>query len=304
MGAREPAPEARSVSGPPLTVAVLGTGVMGGPMARNIARSGLTVRAWNRTTERARALEQDGATVAERPEDAVEGADVAVTMLADADATLEVAGAMLRALGPDGVWLQAGTVGLEGTDRCVELAQREGVALVDAPVLGTLKPAQDGALTVLASGPDDAVERCEPIFRAIGKRTLRLGPAGRGTRLKLAVNTWVLALTEGAAEAVALAKGLGLGAGDIIEALDGSPTDAPYFRMKSKLMEDGEYPVSFTLRLAAKDARLIEEAARRGGVDLPLVRTISERLADGVEAGYGEEDMAATYRLSAPDGSG
>jgi 3-hydroxyisobutyrate dehydrogenase len=292
------------VSGPPLTVAVLGTGVMGGPMARNIARSGLTVRAWNRTTERARALEQDGATVAERPEDAVEGADVAVTMLADADATLEVAGAMLRALGPDGVWLQAGTVGLEGTDRCVELAQREGVALVDAPVLGTLKPAQDGALTVLASGPDDAVERCEPIFRAIGKRTLRLGPAGRGTRLKLAVNTWVLALTQGTAEAVALAKGLGLGAGDIIEALDGSPTDAPYFRMKSKLMEDGEYPVSFTLRLAAKDARLIEEAARRGGVDLPLVRTISERLADGVEAGYGEEDMAATYRLSAPDGSG
>jgi 3-hydroxyisobutyrate dehydrogenase len=292
------------VSGPPLTVAVLGTGVMGGPMARNIARSGLTVRAWNRTTERARALEQDGATVAERPEDAVEGADVAVTMLADADATLEVAGAMLRALGPDGVWLQAGTVGLEGTDRCVELAQREGVAIVDAPVLGTLKPAQDGALTVLASGPDDAVERCEPIFRAIGKRTLRLGPAGRGTRLKLAVNTWVLALTEGTAEAVALAKGLGLGAGDIIEALDGSPTDAPYFRMKSKLMEDGEYPVSFTLRLAAKDARLIEDAARRGGVDLPLVRTISERLADGVEAGYGEEDMAATYRLSAPDGSG
>jgi 3-hydroxyisobutyrate dehydrogenase len=292
------------VSGPPLTVAVLGTGVMGGPMARNIARSGLTVRAWNRTTERARALEQDGATVAERPEDAVEGADVAITMLADADATLEVAGAMLRALGPDGVWLQAGTVGLEGTDRCVELAQREGVAIVDAPVLGTLKPAQDGALTVLASGPDDAVERCEPIFRAIGKRTLRLGPAGRGTRLKLAVNTWVLALTEGTAEAVALAKGLGLGAGDIIEALDGSPTDAPYFRMKSKLMEDGEYPVSFTLRLAAKDARLIEDAARRGGVDLPLVRTISERLADGVEAGYGEEDMAATYRLSAPDGSG
>ena len=292
------------MAGPPLTVAVLGTGVMGGPMARNIARSGLTVRAWNRTTERARALEQDGATVAERAEDAVEGADVALTMLADADATLEVAEALLPALGPEAVWLQAGTIGLEGTDRCVEVAQRHGVALVDAPVLGTLKPAQDGTLTVLASGPDDAVERCEPIFRAIGRRTLRLGPAGRGTRLKLAVNTWVLALTQGTAEAVALANGLGLGAGDIIDALDGAPTDAPYFRMKSKLMEDGEYPVSFTLRLAAKDARLIEDAAQRGGVDLPLVRAIAARLEDGVEAGYGEEDMAATYRLSAPDGSG
>ena len=292
------------MAGPPLTVAVLGTGVMGGPMARNIARSGLTVRAWNRTTERARALEQDGATVAERAEDAVEGADVALTMLADADATLEVAEALLPELGPEAVWLQTGTIGLEGTDRCVEVAQRHGVALVDAPVLGTLKPAQDGTLTVLASGPDDAVERCEPIFRAIGRRTLRLGPAGRGTRLKLAVNTWVLALTQGTAEAVALANGLGLGAGDIIDALDGAPTDAPYFRMKSKLMEDGEYPVSFTLRLAAKDARLIEDAAQRGGVDLPLVRAIAARLEDGVEAGYGEEDMAATYRLSAPDGSG
>jgi 3-hydroxyisobutyrate dehydrogenase len=292
------------MSGPPLTVAVLGTGVMGGPMARNIARAGLTVRVWNRTTDRARPLEEDGATVAERPQDAVDGADVAMTMLADADATLEVAEAILPALRADAVWLQAGTVGLDAIERCAEVAQRHGVAFVDAPVLGTLKPAQDGALTVLASGPDDAVSRCEPLFRAIGQRTLRLGPAGRGTRLKLAVNAWVLALTEATAEAVALAHGLGLEVSDMLAALEGSATDAPYFRMKSKLMADGEYPASFTLRLAAKDARLIEEAAERAGVDLPLARTVAERLAAGVEAGHGDEDMAATYRLSAPDADG
>lgn len=289
------------MSGPPLTVAVLGTGVMGAPMARNIARAGLTVRAWNRTVERARCLERDGATVVGRPQDAVFGADVAVTMLADGEATLAVAAAALPAMHPDAVWLQAGTVGLEAIDRCAELAQRHGLAMVDAPVLGTLKPAQDGMLTVLASGPDDAVARCEPVFRAVGHRTLRLGPAGRGTRLKLAVNTWVLALTEGTAEAVALARGLGMEVGQMLEALDGSATDSPYFRTKSKLIEDGEYPVSFTLRLAAKDARLIEEAAERAGTDLPLVRTIAQRLEAGVEAGYGDDDMAATYRLSAPD---
>jgi 3-hydroxyisobutyrate dehydrogenase len=292
------------VSGPPLTVAVLGTGVMGAPMASNIARAGLAVRAWNRTTERARPLEQDGATVVERLEDAVDGADVALTMLSDAGPTLELAETILPALGADAVWLQSGTVGLDGTERCIDLAQRHGIALVDAPVLGTLKPAQDGALTVLASGPDDAIERCSPVFRAIGQRTVRLGPAGRGTRLKLAVNTWVLALTEGTAEAVAMAKGLGLGVGDLLEALEGSATDSPYFRMKSKLMDDGEYPVSFTLRLAAKDAALMEDAAREAGIDLPLLRAVARRLAEGVEAGYGEEDMAATYRLSAPDGSG
>jgi 3-hydroxyisobutyrate dehydrogenase len=292
------------VSGPPLTVAVLGTGVMGGPMARNIARAGITVRAWNRTVDRARPLEQDGATVVERPQDAVSGADVAMTMLSDGDATLEVAEAALPALAPEAVWLQAGTVGLEPIERCAELAQLHGNPLVDAPVLGTLKPAQDGTLTVLASGPDDAVTRCEPVFRAVGQRTLRLGPAGRGTRLKLAVNTWVLALTQGTAEAVALARGLGLEVGEVIEALDGGPTDSPYFRMKSKLMADGEYPASFTLRLAAKDAGLIAAAAEQAGTDLPLVRTITERLVAGVEAGYGEDDMAATYRLSAPDAAG
>jgi 3-hydroxyisobutyrate dehydrogenase len=274
---------------------------MGEPMARNIARAGLTVRAWNRTTERARDLESDGATVVERPEDAVDGADVVLTMLADAPATHEVAAAIQPALGPDAIWVQAGTIGIAAIERSIEMAQRNGTTILDAPVIGTAKPAQDGTLIVLASGPDDAIDRCEPIFRAIGQRTVRAGPAGKGTRLKLAVNAWVLALTQGTAEAVALGKGLGVSLEQMLAALDGGPTDAPYFRMKSKLMDDGEYPVSFTLRLAAKDAALIAEAAAQAGVDVPMIRTIAQRLAEGVDAGYGDEDMAATYRLSAPD---
>jgi 3-hydroxyisobutyrate dehydrogenase len=226
---------------------------------------------------------------------------VAITMLADAAATIEVAEAILPGLGPDAVWVQAGTVGIDPIEHCIELAQRAGRTIVDAPVLGTLKPADEGKLVVLASGPDDAIDRCSPVFRAIGQRTLRLGPAGQGTRLKLAVNAWVLVLTQGTAEAVALAKGLGLSRDQMLEALDGSPTDSLYFRMKSQLMDDGEYPVSFSLRLAAKDAALIAEAAQKAGVDAPVIRTIAARLAEGVEVGHGEEDMAATYRLSSPD---
>jgi 3-hydroxyisobutyrate dehydrogenase len=292
------------VSGPSVTVAVLGTGVMGGPMARNIARAGLDVRAWNRTIDKARDLEDDGATVVERPEDAVDGADIAVTMLADAEATLAVADAILPALGPHAIWVQAGTIGIQPIERCIEMARRSGATILDAPVLGTAKPAQDGALTVLASGPDEAIDRCEPVFGAIGQRTVRVGPAGSGTRLKLAVNAWVLAQTQGTAEAVALGKGLGVGLEQMLEALDGSPTDSPYFRMKSKLMDDGEYPTSFSLRLAAKDAALMAEAAAAAGVDVPMLRAIAQRLAEGVDAGHGDEDMAATYRLSAPDSAG
>ena len=132
------------MSGPPLTVAFLGTGTMGAPMAANIARSGLTVRVWNRTADRARPLEEHSATVTERPEHAVEGADVVVTMLADAGPTLEVAEAVLPALAADAVWAQMGTIGIEATERCGDVAQRHGIAFVDAPVLGTLKPAEDG----------------------------------------------------------------------------------------------------------------------------------------------------------------
>ena len=293
------------MSAPAPTVAVLGTGIMGAPMARNIARAGMPVRAWNRTAERARPLEDDGVTVVERPEQAVDGADVALTMLSDQAATLAVAEAMLPAMASGAVWLQAGTIGLEGLERCVGLARDRGVAIVDAPVLGTAKPAQDGALTVVASGPEDAVGRCAPVFDAIGQKVVRVGAEpGRATRLKLAVNAWVLALTEGTAEAVALGKGLGIELDQMIEALDGSPTDSPYFRMKSKLMDAGEYPPSFTLRLAAKDAALMAEAAAQAGVDAPLIRVVAQRLAEGVDAGHGDEDMAATYRLAAPDGGG
>jgi 3-hydroxyisobutyrate dehydrogenase len=284
-------------------VAVLGTGIMGAPMARNIARAGLAVRAWNRTPERALALERDGATVAATVTEAVTGADVVITMLADADATLTVAAEALEAMGAGAIWVQAGTIGVEAVERCAQMAQRHGVAMVDAPVLGTRRPAEDGALVVLAAGPAEAVDRCSEVFTALAQRTVRAGGTpGDGTRLKLVVNTWVLALLQGTAETVALAKGLGVGLDRVLEAIDGGPLDTPYFRTKSAMMEQGDYPPSFTLRLAAKDAALIREAAERNGRDLPMIAAIAERLAAGVDAGHGDEDMAATYRLSAPDG--
>jgi 3-hydroxyisobutyrate dehydrogenase len=290
------------VSGPIQTVAVLGTGIMGAPMARNIARAGMSVRAWNRTPERARALEDDGVHVVRDVAEAVEGADVILTVLADADATLDVAGEALPAAGAGTVWMQSGTIGLKAMKRCADLAQRHGVALVDAPVLGTRKPAEDGALVVLAAGPDEAVQRCSPVFSAVGGRTVQAGVApGDATRLKLVANAWVLALTQATAETVALAEALGVDIDRLLEALQGGLMDVPYFGIKSAMMRQDEYPPSFTLRLAAKDAALVREAAAETDADLPVMMTVAERLAAGVEAGYGEEDMAATYRLSAPD---
>jgi 3-hydroxyisobutyrate dehydrogenase len=281
-------------------VAVLGTGTMGAPIARNLARTGLRTSAWNRSADKAEPLAADGVEVARSPQDACRGREIVLTMLADADAALDVAEQALPAAADGAVWLQASTIGIEGTERCGQLAERHGVALVDAPVLGTKAPAEAGELVVLASGAPDALERCDPVFAAIGSRTLRLGAAGSGTRLKLAVNGWVVAVTEGVAEAIALAQGLGLDPQLFFDAVEGGPLDLPYARLKGALMLRGEFPASFALGLAAKDAALAVAAAERHGLDLPLQRVVAQRMADGVAAGHGDEDMAATYRLSAP----
>jgi 3-hydroxyisobutyrate dehydrogenase len=279
------------------SVAVLGTGIMGAPMARNIAAARMPTAAWNRTPEKAASLREDGIEVHDEIAGAVAGRDIAITMLADADAVLSVATEMLPALDDGAVWAQMSTIGLDGTERCAALAADRGVAFVDAPVLGTRQPAEQGTLLVLASGPDDALARCQPVFEAVGQRTMRLGAAGGGTRLKLAVNAWLLSAVEGIAESLALAEGLELDPSLVLEAIEGGPLDMPYAHLKAALIARREFPASFELKLAAKDARLVVEAAARSGLDLPLERTVAERMRQAVDAGYGEEDMAAVWRL-------
>jgi 3-hydroxyisobutyrate dehydrogenase len=280
------------------TIAVLGTGVMGAPMARNLARAGHEVRAWNRSLEKAQALRDDGVDARDDPGAAADGADVVMTMLADADAVLDVA--RKAGLAEGQIWWQASTIGIEGIEQCAPFAQETGAVLVDAPVLGTRLPAEEGKLLILASGPDDALDTLQPLFDAVGMRTLRLGAAGAATRLKLVVNLWVLAVTQGTAETIAFAQSLGVDPAWVLEALEGGTLDLPYFRMKSKLMLDEDFPASFALAMAAKDARLVAEAAERHGADLPVARAVAERFTQATDAGHGDEDMAATYRLSKP----
>lgn len=282
------------------TVAVLGAGsTMGLPMSRNLAAAGFPVRAWNRTTERARPLEGDGAVVTASPAQAGEQAGVLITMLADTDAVMGCVRPALEAAGDRVLWLQMSTLGEAGTERCLELAAELGVAILDAPVLGTKQPAEEGKLVVLAAGEEQLRERAQPIFDAIGQRTIWVGPAGGGTRLKLVVNSWVLTVVEGGAETLALARGLGVDPELFFEAVQGGALDLPYLRMKGRAMLEGSFEPMFRLRLAAKDARLIDEAASAHALDLPLFATLAARMTEGAEQ-HGDQDMSATYLTSAP----
>ena len=277
------------------TVALLGTGTMGAGMAASIARAGLPLRVWNRSREKAEPLAGVGAVVADSPAEAVEGAALVLTMLFDADAVAATMEQARASLAPGAVWVQQSTVGVEGSDRLVALARDLGVAYVDAPVLGTRKPAEDGALVVLASGPPDVRERVTPVFDAIGSRTLWLGAAGEASRLKLAANAWVITVVEGIAETLALTRSLGLDPHLFLQAVAGGAMDAPYVQLKGTAMIDGDFAPSFSVDGAAKDGDLIVAAARGAGVELAVVEAARDRLARARAAGHGGQDLSATY---------
>ncbi|WP_395695469.1 NAD(P)-dependent oxidoreductase [Nocardioides sp.] len=277
------------------TVALLGTGTMGAGMARNIAAAGLPLRVWNRTPDKAAPL-ADVATVADAAADAVAGAGIVVTMLFDADSVAETMAAVRDSLTDGVVWVQSTTVGVDGADRLGRLAAELGLVYVDAPVLGTRKPAEDGALLVLASGPDDARDAVAGVFDAIGSRTVWLGPAGAGSRLKLAANAWVFTVVEGVAESLALARDLGIDPRLFLDVVRGGALDAPYVQLKGTAMLDDELPAAFALATALKDVDLILAAAEGAGVDLALMPGIRAHFARAVDDGHGDLDMAATYR--------
>src|SRR5437879_52843 len=258
-------------------IVVLGTGIMGGPMARNLVRAGHEVTVWNRTEEKARALELDGAHVALSPGAAVEGAEIVMTMLADAravDSTM-LQGGGLAAMADGALWIQTSTVGVEATERLAELAEQRGITFVDAPVLGTKKPAEDGQLVMLASGPEEARTRCVPVFNAIARDQVWLGEAGAGTRLKLVVNSWILCTIENLAETFVLCKTFGLDPRRFLEAIGGGAMDMQYAHLKGEAIMNEDFRASFPLYLARKDVALILEAAR--DLELPLVRATSRQ---------------------------
>ena len=277
------------------TVALLGTGTMGQGMARNIAGAGMPLRVWNRSRDKAEPL-ADVATVADSAADAVEGADIVVTMLFDGDSVADTMAEARSSFSQGAVWVQSTTVGIDAAERLGALAADLGLVYVDAPVLGTKQPAEQGALVVLASGPDSARGTVEPLLDAIGSRTLWVGEAGTGSRLKLAANAWVFTVVEGVAESLTLTRELGLDPRLFLEVIKGGALDAPYVQLKGGAMLDDQVEPAFGLANALKDVELILAAARSAGVDLALMPGISAHFSRAVDDGFGELDMSATYR--------
>jgi 3-hydroxyisobutyrate dehydrogenase len=287
-------------------VAVIGTGIMGSAMTRNLVAAGLSTRVWDQSPSATGPLADAGAVVAASARDAVRDAGVVITMLPTADVVESVIfdGGVADAFAVGCVWVQMGTIGVEATLRVRDrlAADRPGVMFVDAPVSGSKGPAEQGELLILASGPAVAADAVAPVFDVIGRKTVWLGAAGKGSQVKLIVNAYMSILIEGVAEIMELADRLDVGHQQLAEVIEGGPLDAPIADAKFRKMDRGDFAAEFPLEWALKDVDLAIGAA--GDDTPPLLAALSGQWHTAVAAGHGRQDVsAARLALGGPSQS-
>ena len=279
-----------------MRVAVLGTGIMGAGVARSLARAGHRVAVWNRDATKAQPLADSGAVVAPDPAAAVAGAEAVLTVLFDTEAVLAVMAQAAPSMAADAVWAQLSTIGLDGTERVASFAGEHDLRMVEAMMLGTRKPAENGQLTLLVAGDPVALQQLSPVFDAIGSKVVGAGPdVGQASALKLAANAWVQSVTALVGQSLALTAALGLDPQLFLEAIKGGATDTPYAHVKGAAMVSGSFEPSFTIDGVLKDLGLIRAAAQRADVPDDVLRAVEAKYAAAAAAGHGGDDMAAVY---------
>jgi 3-hydroxyisobutyrate dehydrogenase len=280
-------------------VGLLGAGLMGSAMAHRLLDQGVPVIAWDRNSEHVDGLGARGAAQASEPAEVVSGAGVVITMLPTAEVILDVAGPLLDAWPEDTIWLQMSSVGAAEADQLTQVAEDHAVTIVDAPVSGSTHPAEEGQLTILASGPDSARTVLEPVFAALASRVLWVGEAGMGSRLKLATNHWMISSVAALAESMHLCDAMGLDQQHFVELLDGGPLGSAYAMQKLDEMQRHQYPAGFPVRLALKDLDLVREVERSSGATMPLLDIVHQRFATASQ-NLADDDLAAIYEVDVP----
>ncbi|MCW2980572.1 MAG: 3-hydroxyisobutyrate dehydrogenase [Solirubrobacterales bacterium] len=280
-------------------VGLLGVGLMGSAMAHRLLDQGIEVVAWDRNPEKVAALVERGAGRGDEPAAVVSGADVVITMLPTAPIVLDVVEPLLDDWPRETIWLQMSSVGASEADQLAEVARAHDVTLVDAPVSGSTHPAEEGELTILASGPGSSRASVEPVFEVLGSRVLWVGEAGMGSRLKMAANHWMIAMTAALAESMDLCEAMGLDQRQFVDLLDGGPLGSAYGLMKLNEMLAHDYPAGFPVRLALKDLELVREVEQGSKAAMPLLDVVYQRFVTADEE-HADEDLAAVYEVGRP----
>jgi 3-hydroxyisobutyrate dehydrogenase-like beta-hydroxyacid dehydrogenase len=276
-------------------VGLIGLGNMGTAFAERLLAAGFDLAVHNRSPERAASAAALGATVAGSAADVAAGADIVLTSLSDDDALESVAAAVAAAARPGTVLVDTSTVSPDASARVASRARDASLLYLRAPVSGNPSVVRAGNLSFIVSGPRDALERAEPVLRAIGPTIHYVGEDERARVVKLAVNLVVAGLAQLMAEALVLGEASGVSRAVLLETMSDSAAGAPFVRYKTEPLLRDDYSATFTTSLMEKDVDLVLEAAEAGGVRLPLAGEIKGILRSAIDAGFGDDDFMALF---------
>jgi 3-hydroxyisobutyrate dehydrogenase-like beta-hydroxyacid dehydrogenase len=289
-----------------MNIAFISLGNMGSAMATNLIKAGHTLSVYNRSRSRADELKPLGARIAATPGEAAAGAEIAITMLADDHALESVVfgkGNLLDSLPPNAIHVSMSTISVALSRRLAAAHAERKQHYVSAPVFGRPEAAAAAKLFIVAAGPAAQIERCRPLFDAMGQKTFIAGDDASGANLmKLAGNFLITAVIEGLAESFALVRKAGLDANLFHEILTSSLFNAPIYKTYGALINSQKFePAGFKLPLGLKDNRLLLAAAEENAVAMPMASLIRDRFLAALGQGMGELDWSAISKLSAKD---
>jgi len=271
----------------------IGLGNMGVPMAKNLVKAGFAVTVFNRTASKAEPLREAGATVVSNTAELWQNADVVITMVSDDNALKQVHDSGLEATAPAGrLVIDMSTVSPATTRELAGRLAAKGIEYLDAPVSGSVKPAELGQLVIMAGGKKSVYESALPIFGRLGKVSFYMGPQGAGNAAKLAINLYLAFNMQGMAESVNFAKENGIQPSDMMAAINESALSNAFTKLKTPNLVNDQHPAAFALRLMAKDLRLAKEQ----GLHTPGGLALEESYRRAAAEGLGEEDLSAILR--------
>ena len=277
-------------------VGFAGLGIMGARMARSLSRKGFKVQVWNRSADKAKALEATGMGVAATPADLAASVDAFCTCVADPAALREVAfGAhgLLQGARPGQLFVDFSTVSVELTRQLERAFSERGVDFVEAPVTGSKNGAEKGTLLIMAGASPEAFSRAQPLFEAVGEKAILCGPVGAGTQVKLAGNGLIAVMLQGLCEGMLLARKAGVDPRKVLEVVQASGFRSPYYDFKGKAFLDHDYETHFSIDLMFKDLGLFLDSAAHHRVPTPLIASVREVYQLARAAGHGAQDIAA-----------
>ncbi len=283
-----------------MRIGFLGLGTMGEPIANNLRKAGHDLTVWNRTPAKASHIVSKGGRLARTPRECAAGKDLVLTCLSDEkalEAVLAGPEGALAGLAQGDVLVDLSTAGTRSARSVAKRAGERGAAFLSAPILGSKTAAEQAQVVLLVGGPGPAREKARPALHAVSARIIELDDAIEAALMKLCVNAVGGAMVAGFGEALALGASGGLPIWKVVEVLQASPFHSPLFLVKGELVEQQDYDPRFAVALAEKDQRLAQEAAADQGAKVPINEAVRRLLAEAVESGRGDKDVAAIADL-------